>query len=173
MNLHLDWCDYRAAKYAVEHWHYSHTMPASKRLLIGVWEDKIFKGVIIFTSGAGAAANGQQYGLRQNFDMVELQRIALTTHESTVSRMVSIAIRILKQKCPRLRMIVSYSDPREGHHGGIYQAGNWVYVDTTSSVTEYELSNGRWVHKRTISKQWGRYELAHSLVTGSQTCVSS
>ena len=42
MNLHLDWCSHKAAKYAVEHWHYSKRMPKSKLVKIGVWENNVF-----------------------------------------------------------------------------------------------------------------------------------
>ena len=37
--LKLDWCSYQAAKYAVEHWHYSRSMPAGKAVRMGVWEE--------------------------------------------------------------------------------------------------------------------------------------
>lgn len=166
VNLRLDWCSYKATKYACEHWHYTGTVPVTKSNRIGIWEDDIFKGCIIFTSGAGASTNGKQFGLRYNFDMVELQRIALDKHITPVSRMVKIAIIMLKKVNPRLRMIVSYSDPREGHHGGVYQAGNWVYVGKTAPIVEYELSDGRWVSKRVVSKHWGRYEKAFYMQTG-------
>ena len=44
VDLRLDWCSYEAAKYAVEHWHYSKRMPKSKLAKIGVWEDGEFIG---------------------------------------------------------------------------------------------------------------------------------
>jgi hypothetical protein len=39
VDLKVDFCSYEAAKYAVEHWHYSKTMPAGKTVKIGAWED--------------------------------------------------------------------------------------------------------------------------------------
>ena len=51
-NLRLDWCSYHAAKYAVEHWHYSKTMPTPPVLNIGVWESGKFIGVVLFSRGA-------------------------------------------------------------------------------------------------------------------------
>ena len=50
--LKLDWATHEAATYAVEHWHYSHTMPKSKLVKIGVWEDGKFIGVVLFGVGA-------------------------------------------------------------------------------------------------------------------------
>jgi len=51
VDLRLDWCSHAAAKYAVEHWHYSKTMPVSKRVNIGVWEGEKFIGRL-FLRGA-------------------------------------------------------------------------------------------------------------------------
>ena len=56
MNLHLDWCSYEAAKYAVEHWHYSHSLPIGKLVKIGVWEDDQFIGAVVFGYGANPTA---------------------------------------------------------------------------------------------------------------------
>lgn len=50
--LKLDWCSHEAAKYAVEHWHYSKCMPKSKLAKVGVWEDDRFIGVVMFGVGA-------------------------------------------------------------------------------------------------------------------------
>ena len=52
--LRLDWCTYKAAKYAVEHWHYSRRMPDPKCAKIGVWEDGHFIGAVIFSRGVSA-----------------------------------------------------------------------------------------------------------------------
>jgi hypothetical protein len=44
-------------------------------------------------------------------------------------------------------MIVSFADPEQGHSGGIYQAGNWVYAGKSSSGFEWVL-NGKRLNKR-------------------------
>jgi len=56
--LKLDWCSYAAAKYAVERWHYSQTMPSPPRVQIGVWEDDSFIGCVLFSRGASAPYRG-------------------------------------------------------------------------------------------------------------------
>ena len=52
VDLKIDWATYKAAKYAVEHWHYSRCMPKSKLSKIGVWENGKFIGAVIFGYGA-------------------------------------------------------------------------------------------------------------------------
>lgn len=143
--LRLDWCTYEAAKYACENWHYSHSVPASKNLRVGAWEDGKFVGVVVFASGNNCHI-GDPYGLTA-LQACELARIALTTHRTHVSRIMSIACRFLKSKCPGLRLVVSYADPAQGHHGGIYQGAGWVYVGRSTEVRGFEL-NGKPLHRR-------------------------
>lgn len=140
--LRLDWCSHEAAKYAVEKWHYSKRMPKSKLAKIGVWESKVFVGVVIF--GVGATSDlVKRYGL-SSLEGCELVRVALRAHASPVSRIISIALNMIRKSFPRLRLIVSFADPDESHHGGIYQAGNWIYAGRSQSSDEYLFLGKRW-----------------------------
>lgn len=142
-------CSYQAAKYAVEHWHYSRSLPTQPIVKIGVWENGKFIGVILF--GRGANKNiGRPYGLRDT-EVCELTRVALTKHTAPVSQLVARAIKLLKQNSPGLRLIISFADPNEGHVGGIYQAGNWIYAGQTSPSTIYKTSSGKVLHGRQVS----------------------
>ena len=123
--LRLDWCGHDAAKYAVEHWHYSECLPAGKIVKVGVWEDSVFIGCVLFSRGANNNL-GSPYNLKQ-IEVAELTRVALNKHTAPVTRIVSIALRFLRLNSPGLRLIISYADPLKGHHGGIYQGGGWIY----------------------------------------------
>jgi len=153
--LHLGWCSYEAAKYAVEHWHYSRSMPASSRVSIGVWEDDAFIGVVIFSPGANQWL-GQQFGLTQ-FEVCELTRVALRRHRTPVTRIIRIAITMLRRQCPGLRVIFSYADCDQDHHGGIYAGGNWTYlgkVQLNGGTARYRIG-GRVMHGRSVgSRGW-------------------
>lgn len=147
--LKLDWCSYEAAKFAVEHWHYSKSLPAGKAVHVGVWEDAQFVGALIFSRGASDAI-GKPYGLEQT-QIAELARVALRHHRSPVSRIISIALRMMRSICPGLRMLVSYADPSQNHHGGIYQAGGWTFVgDSQPDFCVIDHSGKRW-HSRMVS----------------------
>ena len=126
VELKLDWCSHEAAKYAVEHWHYSRRMPKSKLVTIGAWENGTFIGVVIFGYGATPEI-GKPYGLKQT-EICELVRVALNKHESPTSRILSIALKMLRKQSEGLRVIVSFADSEQGHHGGIYQATNWIFT---------------------------------------------
>jgi len=148
--LHIDWASHKAAKYACEHWHYSESVPVPPLVKVGVWEDNKFIGVVIFSRGASSNLM-KPYGLKQD-EGCELTRVALAAHQTAVTRIVKIAIAFLKQNSPQLRLIVSFADPTYGHHGGIYQAGNWLYVGDTSPGVEYWY-NGKRLHSRQVSEK--------------------
>lgn len=145
MSLRLDWCSHAAAKWAVENWHYSRSMPVSKNTRIGVWEDGEFIGAVIFATGANMSI-GSPYGLT-SLEVCELVRVALKAHKAPVSRIMAIALRMLRKHCPGTRLVVSYADPTEGHVGGIYQAGGWIYNGRSADSYEFRL-NGKRLQKR-------------------------
>ena len=149
VDLLVDWCDYQAAKYAVEHWHYSKSMPTPPVIKIGVWEDGLFVGCVLFSRGSNNNML-KPFGI-DLVDGAELTRIALDTHKSYVTTIVSKCIKLLKEKNPGLRLIVSYADPNESHHGGVYQAGNWIYSGQTSPDCYYLDKQGRRWHSRQVS----------------------
>lgn len=145
--LKIDWASHDAAKFACVNWHYSKCLPVGKLVKVGAWENGKFIGVVLF--GRGATPNlGSPYGLNQD-ECVELVRIALTKHETPVSKIAAFAIKWLKKSNPKLQLIVSFADQSQGHHGGIYQAGNWVYGGIGSPATFYMIY-GKLTHPRSI-----------------------
>jgi len=150
--LKIDWATYEAAKYAVMHWHYSRTMPVNKTVKLGVWEDGNFIGAIIFSCGsAGVGSIGKSFGVKSTA-VAELARVALNSHKTSVTRIVSISLAFLKKAQTGLRLIVSYADPEKGHIGSIYQGGNWIYTGRSSPDTAYIDKSGKRWHSRSVSK---------------------
>jgi hypothetical protein len=148
--LKIDWATYESAKYAVENWHYSKTLPVGKMARVGAWEDGRFIGVIIFAWGMNKDL-GTPYKLKLG-QCAELVRVALTQHKSAVSKVLAIAIRFLKKQSSGLRLLVSFADPSEGHHGGIYQANGWQYTGTSPQSFEWVL-NGKRLNRRAYTGQ--------------------
>ena len=143
--LKIDWATHEAAKFACENWHYSRCLPAGKLVKVGAWEDGKFIGVVLFGRGASPTL-GAKFSLGQE-ECVELVRIALRKHQTQVSRISAIAMRFLKKSNEGLRLVISFADPDKGHHGGIYQAGNWIYCGKSPETKELLIA-GRWVHWR-------------------------
>lgn len=152
-DLRLDWCSHKAAKYACETWHYSGCMPSGKTVKIGVWENGEYVGTVIYTRGASPWLATPYNGVTSN-EVAELARVALDEHETPTSRILSISLKLLEQKCPGIRLVVSFADPKPGHDGTLYQASNWVYTGRAESNTDIQIGSDRY-HERTVGNRYG------------------
>jgi hypothetical protein len=164
VDLKIDWASHQATKYACENFHYTKTVPVPPLVKIGAWEDSKFIGVVIFSRGASSSLL-KPYNLKQT-EGCELTRIALTKHQTPVSRILSIAIKFLKKHNPGLKLIVSFADKNQGHHGGIYQATNWIYSGQTSSSYSYIDKTGRKLHSRQVSEKG--YNIQQGMIRKTQ-----
>lgn len=126
-------------------------MPAGKASVVGVWEDRKFIGCLMFSCGANNNI-GKPFKLNQT-EICELTRVALTNHVSTVSKIGSLALKMLKRQSPGLRLVVSYADLNHGHLGKIYQAMNWIYVGMIKM--DSVILNGKRFHRRTVYSRFG------------------
>jgi len=133
--------------WAVERWHYSRCLPNQKLVRVGVWESSRFVGCVVYGDGANPGMF-QPYGLSYA-QGCELVRVALGNHVTAVSRIVAISLKFLREQCPGIRIVVSFADPEHNHHGGIYQAGNWIYAGMTDPADEY-IVNGVRMHGRAL-----------------------
>lgn len=148
VDVHVAACSHAAARHAVERWHYSGQMPSGKLVRFGVWEDRRFVGAVIFGRGATDRL-GRPFDLTQT-EACELVRVALREHTAPVSQIVAQSLRRLRGRSPGLRAAISFADPRHGHVGVIYQAGNWIYTGPSQRTTEY-IVHGEIMHNRSIS----------------------
>lgn len=144
-------CDTKASRFAVTHWHYSKTLPVGKCVQHGVWENNRFVGVVIYAWGANHNL-AKPFGLDM-VECVELVRVAMDQHQSPVSQVVSRSLAMLKEKNPGLRLVVSFADPYQNHHGGIYQAGNWVYTGATAPKKDFVMPDGHVLNRRAYTGQ--------------------
>ena len=157
--LRLDPISYTQAQQAVENWHYSNLMPQGCRgwPRYGVWENDQFIGVVVFGTGPSPQWAGQ-FGLTHK-ECFELVRVALDKHETEVTRIISIALRLVRKDLPELRLVVSYADPKQGHDGKIYRAGNWLYAGKTDNHNYLKIA-GKVIHPRTCHCRYGTQSLS-------------
>jgi hypothetical protein len=148
-DLRCAFCSHAAAMFACKAWHYSRSVPTPPLVKVGVWERDSFVGCVLFSRGANKHL-GSAFGLQQT-QVCELSRIALCAHETPVSRIVAIALRMLRGRCPGLRLVVSFADPMQGHVGAIYQAMNWTYLGATPPSRVFVDARGRKWHPRMVS----------------------
>jgi hypothetical protein len=141
VDLKIDWATHEAAKYACENWHYSKCTPKFKQVWIGVWEDGRFIGIVAF-GRSSTPYLGTAFDL-ETTECAELTRIALTRHQTPVSKIIAISVKMLKKQSPGMRLLVTLADPLQDHYGGVYQASNWIYIGLSSSNTQYYF-RGKW-----------------------------
>lgn len=153
-DLRLDWASHDAALHACRKWHYTRSLPSGKLVKIGVWEREVYRGCVLFSRGANKSI-GSPYRLTQT-EVCELTRVALRSHAAPVSRIISVALRMLRRSNTGLRLVVSYADAAQGHHGGIYQAGGWIYTGLTDPGAVFTV-HGKDMHPRSVgARGWGQ-----------------
>lgn len=148
-DLRLDWANAKQARYACRLWHYSRTLPTAPYNTVGVWEGGRFIGIVLFSRG-NCPSIGKPFGLEQT-EICELTRIALREHRTPVTRIIRIALTFLARRSPGLRMVVSYADPNQNHHGGIYQGAGWLFLGQTPESEEFISPSGKRIHARKVS----------------------
>ena len=69
----------------------------------------------------------------------------------------------LKQYAKDIKVLVSYSDPEQGHLGIIYQATNWIYQgNSIRLMPNYAIrltKDGEWMHSRNVTQKFGSHNL--------------
>ena len=73
---------------------------------------------------------------------IELTRLVRDeTSMPPLTTLLSQSLSVLR-KTKRFSLVIAYADPDAGHHGGVYQAGSWLYVGKSSVKSCY-------IHKET------------------------
>jgi len=124
-------------------------MPIGKIVKIGVWEGGEFVGCVLYSTGASPQLH-KAFGINR-MEVCELVRIALAEHRAPVSRITAISLKFLKRRCPKLRLVVSFADPEQGHLGTIYQAGNWGYLGRSTAGIYFRMPDGTVTHNRNLA----------------------
>ena len=75
------------------------------------------------------------------------------------SYLIGQSFKWLRENAPQIKGLISYSDPKEGHAGTIYQATNWIYQGNSLRYNDswsFKFSeDGEWQHGRTIFPYYG------------------
>ncbi len=151
--LHLDFCSYALAQEALRRYHYNPKRPHGRTCWIGVWYGNVFYGCVIAGNGA-APHRGRRYGLCDQ-GVTEITRIALRRdHPFSVSRVLRIALLLIKERFPETKLCLSYADAAQRHVGTIYQAAGWIYLGAI--VRSYIRVHGEVVHPKTLHNRYGK-----------------
>ena len=136
--------------FACLNFHYAKSVPCGRKMAFAIFEQNEFIGVIIYSTGANNNI-AKPFKLHQG-EVIELTRVALKSHINPVTYYLSKTIDIIKNKSPKVQIIVSYADKDHQHHlGKIYQANNWLYLGISKTNDKQYFYKGKWTHERSIN----------------------
>ena len=164
------------AKSMVVKYHYSHLWTKCS-VALGLFNDtgkehSFFSGnteeligVCVYGDPIGRHSGGSISELLDRKQVLELTR--LYVHDGYGSNIeswfISQTFKWLKKNFSSILALMSYSDPKEGHAGIIYQATNWVYqgnkIRPNDSWSFKFSPDGRWTHGRTIFPYYGTNDM--------------
>ena len=134
------------------HKHYAKRIP-SISYAFGLFTDAALEGICTFGSPPSGALCVGVCGMEYKRLVIELNRLCINKQNNTniLSYFVGKCLRLL----PKPKIVVSYADSSQGHHGYIYQATNWIYTGLSAKRTErYDINNPH-RHSKSVTEQKG------------------
>lgn len=123
-------------------------------------EDKLI-GVACYGDPIGRSAGQSISPLLERTEVLELTRLfVFDGYGSNIeSWFLGKTFQWIRENVPQIKGLISYSDPKEGHCGTIYQATNWIYQGNKLRYNDswdfrWE-SDGEWHHSRTSYVRFG------------------
>lgn len=164
------------AKDMIIKYHYSHAWTmcryslgvfyeSDKSDILGNTEQLI--GCLVYGYPVGRSAVTSVIDGLEKEECLELTRLFI--HDGYGSNIesycISLSFKWLKKNAPNIKMLISYADAEQGHLGGIYQATNWLFQDTSEIQLlpnfSISLTNDpyNWIHSRTVFSKWGSHNI--------------
>ena len=179
MTFHVAKIGKQEANELVTRLHYSGSSVWAVKLHLGVWWEGELIGVLQFgppMNPRSKTFNKYVTGSRPEHWM-ELSRMVFTEERPAYagSKVISMAMRIVKAQFPDVAVIQSFADSRCHLKGAVYQAANFVYVG--SHMSGFYRLDGEWFHKSLwnrapIDKRgWGSGPKAARLSAGKDRAV--
>ena len=127
--------------------HYAKRIP-SISYSFGLYEGIILIGICTLGSPPSNALCVGICGEKNRDKVIELNRLCINNHsvKNLTSYFVSNCLKLL----PNNKIIVSYADTSQNHHGYIYQACNFLYTGKTKERTDIGFEDGS--HSRHYNK---------------------
>lgn len=163
MNYTIELIDKKIAKELIIENHYSHKW-TSCRYALGLFTEGNLVGVAVYGFPVGRSVVKSITPDLENGDVLELTRLWVADSEgkNTESHFLGKTFWWLKKNTD-VKILISYSDPMQGHVGGIYQATNWLYQGNNTMLAKaYDhYMEGEWMHSRTVVAKYGSIKVEH------------
>lgn len=90
---------------------------------------------------------------RWHLPVWELSRMVRDETNILLTRLISFSMKAAKRRDADL--LISYADPTQNHHGGIYRAASWNYHGRRSRTIDGCLIGGKFFHGQACTRKWG------------------
>lgn len=136
----------------IDRYHYSHKHVNNSQLHFGAFLDGKLHGVMSF---GPPLDKSKVIGLVEGTPwsgMIELNRMAFdeVLPRNSESRCISLAMKLLKQKAPQIKWVISFADGCMCGDGTIYRASNFILTDIRPNENTALLPDGSEIHKMTL-----------------------
>ena len=125
--------------------HYAKRLPPIE-YAFGLFDlNKVLQGIVTY----GTPVSSTLRNLWDNkFKLIELNRLVI--NEGLEKNVLSYLVSQSLKKLPAPKVIVSYADTSQNHHGYIYQATNWHYTGLSAKFNDYYVKGMEHLHNGTI-----------------------
>jgi len=134
-------------KHWIEEMHYAKRMP-SISFAFGMFVDNKLSGVCTFGMPPSSTLSQSIAGIKFKNIVIELNRLITLDNlpKNSLSKFVAKCFHLL----PKPKIIVSFADPNNNHHGYIYQATNFIYTGESTNTSQWIDRDGKEFHFRNI-----------------------
>ena len=148
------------AKELIVREHYLRSLPGGTQLTLGVFASGRLFGVVAL--GVGPFNGASLVAGTSPKQSLTLTRLWLSDDlpRNSESRVLGIVIKALRRNT-RIRFLLAYADPSQGHVGTIYQASNWLYIGLSEAMPLYDLGDGVLRHSRSLAHSFGSHSVEH------------
>ncbi len=151
-------------------WHYLHSFPGGTQLAFGVFWVLRLMGALTLGAGPAQAYRLVEGAVPQYCLVLTRLWLADDLPLCSESRVLGIVLRALRSST-KVKFVISYADPTQGHVGYIYQATNWLYTGLSQATPLYDIGDGRLYHPRTLSQIYGTHSLKYLRDRGVQVSL--
>lgn len=123
-------------------------------------------GCMIFGNPVGRSTAASLSSELEIDNVYELTRLFIHDGygKNIESYCIGQGLNFIKRNVPKIKAVVSYSDPEQGHIGTIYKATNAIYQGNDIALMpnySVSLTNDpyRWTHSRTVSARYGTHNV--------------
>jgi hypothetical protein len=151
LQFHVRTISLQEAKPFIEQWHYSKRCPRGKNIFFGAYlGDKLYA---VADYGIGVNPVQATYLARvtglpvKNRNLMELKRLCRIEPQMSLGLTKFLRICHILLRRQGVEFVVSFSDPAQGHNGGVYKAANFKYLGKSAAEWHVADKNGVLRHR--------------------------